>query len=388
MIAMLAAGVEPVPVWPQAQPRRWGGPRPGAGRPRVYSSNAERQAAYRARQRAAAQAVCEDEDAEMAPTREDVALPDKGSERIGVQLRAEVAVYLSDPLHAFTGRKPVTVTRELAQLATALAGGSPAAAESVALALWARAFPQPSWWRTPLGLAVARVLPVDPDASVSAEQAAAVLDMRTRWVTTLATQGRLQAGPDGGVTWGSVLDLLVLAHDAGRTGRGDFRWPKDVTIPTRAAATPAPAPGGTARSVGAQARMTLRQRAVVRWEALGSAPGAAARELLAEEAGRVAARLQPGPRAAERAEGLVRLLFGPALPPNEWWRTPLGMVVAAVVVIPRRETVTLRDAAVILGVSYQRVSQLSSSGQLRRGRGRGVGLDSVLTRLVDRAGVR
>lgn len=71
-----------------------------------------------------------------------------------------------------------------------------------------------------------------------------------------------------------------------------------------------------------------------------------------------------------------------AIPPLEWWRTPLGRVVAASTGLPTSDVVSYAIAGRILGCSKQNVQGLVDSKQLTRGPGgRGVTRDSVLARL-------
>jgi hypothetical protein len=44
-----------------AQEHNWGGRRPGAGRPRIHTNDAERQAAYRVRRRSGASSILENQ---------------------------------------------------------------------------------------------------------------------------------------------------------------------------------------------------------------------------------------------------------------------------------------------------------------------------------------
>lgn len=70
-------------------------------------------------------------------------------------------------------------------------------------ALWREGEPSTDWWETPLGRAVARSTGTSLDV-VSYSVAGAMLGTSKQYVGKLVGQGRLERGPDGGVTHASV----------------------------------------------------------------------------------------------------------------------------------------------------------------------------------------
>lgn len=69
--------------------------------------------------------------------------------------------------------------------------------------------PEPQWWRTPLGLAVARSVGRDDTVSVSRSVAAAMLNVHPGTVAQWAHRGKLGRHPDGGIQLASVLKFLI-----------------------------------------------------------------------------------------------------------------------------------------------------------------------------------
>ncbi|MGC4897308.1 hypothetical protein [Micromonospora sp. DT31] len=72
---------------------------------------------------------------------------------------------------------------------------------------------------------------------------------------------------------------------------------------------------------------------------------------------------------------------GPFEPPLDWWRSPLGQVVARRVGHPTAESVSYAVAGAMLGITRQGVHDLVSRGKLARHPERGVLCASVRDRL-------
>ena len=68
---------------------------------------------------------------------------------------------------------------------------------------------------------------------------------------------------------------------------------------------------------------------------------------------------------AETVIDLMHAIWGQADPPPEWWRTPLGRLVAGSIGRDDAEAVTPSVAAAMLGVSRGRVYQLIEAGEAR-----------------------
>jgi hypothetical protein len=68
-------------------------------------------------------------------------------------------------------------------------------------------------------------------------------------------------------------------------------------------------------------------------------------------------------------------------PPAEWWRTPLGQVVARRVGHPGAQAVPYPVAGAMLGITRQGVHDLIKRNKLRRHPGGGVAVESVRARL-------
>lgn len=71
--------------------------------------------------------------------------------------------------------------------------------------------------------------------------------------------------------------------------------------------------------------------------------------------------------AATTARGVARALWPTeGQPPDEWWRTPFGRLLAGAIAqgMSLDEVVTIADAAKLLGVGHARVQQLIAAGQL------------------------
>lgn len=69
--------------------------------------------------------------------------------------------------------------------------------------------PEPSWWRTPLGRAVAASVGTEDAEAVRASAAAAMLGISPGRVHQLADAGKLDRHPDGGIVRASVMRRLV-----------------------------------------------------------------------------------------------------------------------------------------------------------------------------------
>lgn len=69
--------------------------------------------------------------------------------------------------------------------------------------------PPAEWWRTPLGLIVARSTWREHSDAVTHSEAAAMLGVHRGQIGALVQRGKLDRHPDGGVTRGSVLARLA-----------------------------------------------------------------------------------------------------------------------------------------------------------------------------------
>ncbi|MEQ4302449.1 hypothetical protein ABNF97_13820 [Plantactinospora sp. B6F1] len=74
---------------------------------------------------------------------------------------------------------------------------------------------------------------------------------------------------------------------------------------------------------------------------------------------------------------------GPFAPPLDWWRSPLGQVVARRVGHPTAESVTYAVAGAMLGITRQGVHDLVNRGKLARHPEGGVLPSSVRDRLLE-----
>lgn len=112
----------------------------------------------------------------------------------------------------------------------------------------------------------------------------------------------------------------------------------------------------------------------------------AARERLAATAQRLAAQISQDEDDRLAAQTVIDLA-GVAWeidPPAEWWRTPLGRLVARSVGRDDSEAVTQSVAAAMLGVTRGTIAQLVARGTLDRHPEGGVSRASVLKRIVAR----
>lgn len=75
---------------------------------------------------------------------------------------------------------------------------------------------------------------------------------------------------------------------------------------------------------------------------------------------------------------------GPFDPPIDWWRTPLGRVMASRVGHPGAEAVSYSVAGAMLGITRQGVHDLVTRGKLRRHDSGGVTTSSVRDRINHR----
>lgn len=87
--------------------------------------------------------------------------------------------------------------------------------------------------------------------------------------------------------------------------------------------------------------------------------------------------------AAQTAIDLAALL--PDRIPDDWWRTPLGRLVAQSVGHPSAESVSFSVAAAMLGISKGRVQQLVTAGRLDRHPDGGITSVSVAMRAREAA---
>jgi type II secretory pathway pseudopilin PulG len=78
--------------------------------------------------------------------------------------------------------------------------------------------PPAEWWQTPLGQATARSVGYPGAEVISYSVAGAMLGCTKQYVGKLVAGGRLQRGPAGGVTTGSVR--AILTGPEGRSSRG------------------------------------------------------------------------------------------------------------------------------------------------------------------------
>lgn len=75
--------------------------------------------------------------------------------------------------------------------------------------LWPRCDPDPEWWRTPLGRAVARSAGREGSEAITYSVAAAMLGVHPGTVAQMAHRGNLEKHPEGGITRASVLARLA-----------------------------------------------------------------------------------------------------------------------------------------------------------------------------------
>lgn len=90
-------------------------------------------------------------------------------------------------------------------------------------------------------------------------------------------------------------------------------------------------------------------------------------------------------RAKQLAIRLLATLYPgdePFHPPDDWWRTPLGRVVARTVGHPAAESLSLAVAGAMLGISRQGVHDLARRDKLDRHPDGGVTSESVRRRLL------
>jgi hypothetical protein len=93
--------------------------------------------------------------------------------------------------------------------AAQILGPDPALARSACarvLAVVQPSDPDPSWWRTPFGRAVVRLVGHPGRASVSRSVAGAMLGITRQGVQDLVNRGKLARHPDGGVCVASIRD--------------------------------------------------------------------------------------------------------------------------------------------------------------------------------------
>lgn len=101
----------------------------------------------------------------------------------------------------------------------------------------------------------------------------------------------------------------------------------------------------------------------------------------AERAAQIVAELDTGEHPDAAADDLLALLW-PDDPPLEWWRTPLGLLVAPSAAREDAPGWSRSEAAAVLGVTPGTVAQLVARGTLDPAPGRGISRLSVLTRVV------
>jgi hypothetical protein len=112
----------------------------------------------------------------------------------------------------------------------------------------------------------------------------------------------------------------------------------------------------------------------------------ALRRLVRRRAGQWATQMLDGDdtTAVRAAVRLIATLYpgdGPFDPPVEWWRTPLGGVVARRVGHPSAESVSYATAGAMLGITRQGVHDLVRRGRLPRHPDGGVPSAAVRDRL-------
>lgn len=93
------------------------------------------------------------------------------------------------------------------------------------------------------------------------------------------------------------------------------------------------------------------------------------------------AELANGEQPDEIADDLLALLW-PDDPPLDWWRTPLGLLLAPTAAREDAPGWSRAEAATVLGVTPGTVAQLSARGTLDPAPGGGISRLSVLTRVV------
>lgn len=129
---------------------------------------------------------------------------------------------------------------------------------------------------------------------------------------------------------------------------------------------------------------TLNARIVIALDALGWLDLAAvAGERLNSATTRLAEQLlsEDDSVAAQAVLNLTGIAWD-AEPPADWWRTPLGRIVARNVRAEESAPVTHQGAALMLGISRGTVGTLVSRGKLERHPDGGVTKASVLARLA------
>jgi hypothetical protein len=131
------------------------------------------------------------------------------------QLAAEIEARFLGPLDTLLdGAEPLRALRRRldadAQMwAAQILGPDPALARSACarvLAVVQPSDPDPSWWRTPFGRAVVRLVGHPGRASVSRSVAGAMLGITRQGVQDLVNRGKLARHPDGGVSVASIRD--------------------------------------------------------------------------------------------------------------------------------------------------------------------------------------
>lgn len=131
------------------------------------------------------------------------------------QLAGEIEARFLAPLDALLdGAEPLVALRRRldadAQMwAAQILGPDPALARSAAARVLAAVQPfdpDPSWWRTPFGRAVVRLIGHPGRASVSRSVAGAMLGITRQGVQDLVNRGKLARHPDGGVSVASIRD--------------------------------------------------------------------------------------------------------------------------------------------------------------------------------------
>lgn len=115
----------------------------------------------------------------------------------------------------------------------------------------------------------------------------------------------------------------------------------------------------------------------------------ALRRLVRVRAGRWASAMHKGDDAAAAGTAirLIATLYPDDRtfdPPTDWWRTPLGQVVAVRVGHPAAEAVSYATAGAMLGISRQGVHDLVRRGRLPRHPDGGVPSSAVRDRLRHR----